>query len=312
MSGGDRQLPLLGGALLLCAAAMGTGAWLVASSPDDESGATAGSTYILGPARSLLSAGLYERADVYFHKGVPHHKEEAFHGFFHKWKEAITPIEHVHTSEKETLEIMPWLRLATQSDPHNIEAYLVAAFWLNGECKQPKLALDVIEEAIRNNPGRYETFLEKGRLHLSNENLEPAMEAFQTAFNMIVQQKQDNPEQAAIDLALILMVRSYLFEVQNNREAAIAATHEYLRLAPDNPVFIERAEHLKSEPLNPAAANTRLTDLFSNSYVCSEEGHDHGPGCDHEDHEDHEHVHDEHCGHEHEEEHVHGPNCNHH
>jgi len=289
-----QQILLLGGILLAGAVSAGMGAWLTGKNINGESGSNAASVYILGPARSLLSAGLYRQADVYFHKGVPAHKDEAFHGFFQKWKEAITPVKHAHASDKETLEIMPWLRLATQSDPHNIEAYLVAAFWLNGEGKSPALALEVIEEAIQKNPGHYEIYLEKGRLYLSNGEFQPAEEAFQTALTMLTHEEQSDPEQASIDMGLILMVQSYLFEVQGNRDAAIAATRQYLQRKPENQLAQERLAHLQSEPLNPDAATSRLKELFSNPYVCSEEEHDH---------EEH--------GHEDEHGHVHGPDCNH-
>ncbi len=308
MSVKEVRIPLLC-ALLLGTAAIGTGNILTASSSSGESGGMAGSTYILGPSRALLSAGLYKRADQYFHKGVPATKEEAFHGFFQKWKERLNPIEHLHAEATEILEVMPWLRLASQSDPHNIEIFLVAAHWLNGEGQSPDLALGVLEEALEKNPYRYEIYLEKGRLHLSNGNLEAASKAFQTTLNVLQQKPQEDPEQAQIDFGLVLLVRSYIYEAQNNQEAALNAITEYLKFQPGHQNLIARAQQLKSGQLDPEAAISRLNELFSNSYVCSQEQHSDNSSCSCSSCGTEEHIHDENCNHE--QEHVHGPNCNH-
>ena len=299
MSKPSKNLPLLS-ALLLCAVAVATGGLLTASS-SKTGGTDTGSIYILGPARALLSASLYQRADQYFHKGVKASKEEAFKSFFQKWHEALNPTEHLHAEATEILEIMPWLRLATQSDPHNIEAYLVAVFWLNGEINRPDLALEVIDEALLKNPGRYEIYLEKGRTLLTNDQLDLAAEAFDTTLTLLTEKKSDDPEQAQIDLSLIFSVQSYLYEAQNNREKAITAAENHQQLNPDKQHAAERLAHLQSEPLNPEAAKIRLQELFSNTYVCSSEEHEHDEHCG--------------CGDAHEEpkpdEHVHGPSCNH-
>jgi tetratricopeptide (TPR) repeat protein len=289
--------------------AIGAGSILTVSSSSGESGAMAGSTYILGPSRALLSAGLYKRADQYFHKGVPASKKEAFHGFFQKWKERLNPIEHLHAEATEILEVMPWLRLASQSDPHNIEIFLVAAHWLNGEGQSPDLALGVLEEALEKNPYRYEIYLEKGRLYLSNGNLDAASKAFQTTLTVLRQKPQDDLEQARIDTGLVLLVRSYIYEAQNDQEAALNAVTERLKMDPDHQNLIARMQQLKSGQLDPEAAISRLNELFSNSYVCSEEPHSNSSGCACSSCETEEHIHDENCNHE--QEHVHGSHCNH-
>ena len=306
MSQTGKYVPLVL-ALLLGVGAIGVGGMLTSQSAPNAEGASTGSTYILGPARSLLSASLYQRADVYFHKGAPPSKEEAFESIFQKWKEAINPTEHRHTNAAETLEIMPWLRLATQADPHNIEPFLVACFWLNGECGRPDLALGVIEEALEKNPTRYEIYLEKGRLHLSNEQPDLAMKSFFTALSLLNTVEQTDPEQAKIDQSVILTTQSFLFEAQGNRDRAIEAARFNLSLNPNKPSLITRLEKLENEPIDPEQAQERLKELFSSKYVCSAE-------------ENGEHVHSEHCNHgapaaedTHDHEgHVHGPNCNHH
>ncbi|MEE9367681.1 MAG: hypothetical protein V3V05_02340 [Pontiella sp.] len=290
-------------ALALGVGAVGVGAMLTSQSTSNTTGSSAGSTYILGPARSLLSATLYQRADTYFHKGAPPNQEEAFESIFQKWKEAINPTEHRHTTAAETLEIMPWLRLATKTDPHNIEPYLVACYWLNGDCGRPDLALGVIEEAVGKNPDRYEIYLEKGRLHLSNNQPDQAMNSFFTTLTLLNTVEQTDPEQALIDRSTLLTIQSLLFEAQGSRTEAIEATRQNLALYPDRSSHSNRLIKLENEPLNPEQAQQQLAVLFTSKYVCAAEANG-------------EHVHSENCSHgapvvEDAQDHVHGPSCNH-
>ncbi len=293
------QLPafVIGG---FCIAAVATGSALLTHPGKGAAGEATGSLYILGPARSLLSAGLYERADTYFHKGVPHHKEEAFHGIFHKWKESITPREHAHAEGGEIEEIMPWLRLATQSDPHNIEVYLVASFWLNSECQRNDLAQQAIQEAIEKNPERYELPLELARLQLSGGEYGHATASFDQALALVTRPNQKDPDQAAIDLPTIYMAQSYVYEALGQREQAIHATREFLALR-SSEHFADRLEKLESGMLDPEAAKARLGELFQKEHSCERDDHDH----------DHDHECDEHCTHADHAEHVHGPDCDH-
>jgi len=129
---------------------------------------------------------------------------------------------------------------------------------------------------------------------LTSDQLNLAAKAFDTALALLAEKKPADPEQAQIDLSLILTVQSYLYEAQDNREKAVAAAQRHVQLHPDQQNSKDRLALLQSEPLNPDAAKDRLNELFSNSHVCSAE----------------EHVHDEHCEHDHEE-HVHGPQCDH-
>jgi len=264
-------------ALAVCTAAITAGALLSARSPGSDDGTQTSSTYILGPARALLSKSLYTRADIYFHKGARYHREEAFHGFFQKWEEAIHPATHAHREGNETSEILPWLRLATQSDPRNIEIYLVAAYWLNGDCGRPDLALGAIGEAIEKNPERYELHLEAGRIHLSADQYKSAEVALRRALNLIIKPNQPDPEQAKIDLAFIYTAQSYLFEALENRAEAINSIEKRLLLNPGQPEVKARLAKLQSGLPDPEAAKARLYELFHKTHQCDRDDHDHEP-----------------------------------
>ena len=264
-------------ALVVYSGAIGTRASLSFFSSDKKTNEQSAGLYILGPARALLSDGLYVRADTYFHKGVPHLKNEAFHGLFQKWKEALCPVEHAHAEGREIEELLPWLRLATQSDPHNVEAYLVASFWLQGDCARPDLALTTIVEAIEKNPGRYELHLEMARIYLSSDEYELASASLQRALNLIIQPNQADPDQVTIDLPFIYMARSYLFEALEDQKSAVLATENYLKLHREMH-FIDRLSILKSQSLDSVSAKSRLHELFHKTHQCERDDSD----CDHE------------------------------
>lgn len=240
------------------------------------------SIYILGPARKLLSAGLYERADVYFHRGAARHRDEAFQSIFQKWKNQITPGLHAHAQGRETEEILPWLRLATKSDPHNIELYLVASHWLANDIKRPDLAATAIDEAIERNPDSYELMIEKGRLNLALNQIAEAENAISSAL-LLINQPQKDPEQAAIDFSMIYTALSYLHEALSHQQEAIRATEKFLSLKHTDH-FEDRLNKLKSGHLDSEAATDKLNHLFHKEHQCDREDHEdhvHGPDCNH-------------------------------
>jgi len=134
--------------------------------PGDEtdSPAMAGSVAIkaLGASRVAVGDQLYANADRTFHMGVGVYRRRAFTSGFMRLARAIAPEEHVHLHAESVNEIVPWLYFATRADPHNVEAYVVAAFWLAGEGNRPDLAEHVLDEARANNPKDYRVYLEKG------------------------------------------------------------------------------------------------------------------------------------------------------
>lgn len=257
------------------------GAFVLRQSSHESKGQESASLYILGPARTLISQGLYARADLYFHKGAPPAKDEAFHGFFQKWKDVLCPTLHAHTEGREVEEILPWLRLATQSDPHNVEIYLVASYWLTRDCHRPDLAIQAIEEAMENNPEHYELPMEKARILLGMDEYEKALHALNAALTLISTPDQPDPEQAAIDLPFILMAQSYVNEAVGNRAEAIASTEQLLAQEP-NPHFANRLEQFKAGKLNPEDAKDRLRRMFQKNHVCERDDHEHDHECEHD------------------------------
>lgn len=73
------------------------------------------------------------------------------------------PDRHLHLEGGNEKEMLPWVRLAVEMDPHNVDAYTVGGYWLRqlgwtGEAEK------FLREGQRNNPDSYEIYFELGRL----------------------------------------------------------------------------------------------------------------------------------------------------
>lgn len=253
--------------------------------------ATAATTRaLLTAGRKALSAEFYEEADTYFHRGVPHIQAKAFeHHPFQQLAEHVTPTKHVHTHGQEVEEIMPWLELAIQSDVHNVDAYLVAAFWLSADIQRPDVALQVLLKAQRNNPSSYRVPLEKGRLYLKLGRYESATSSLRVALSLWNQHADPEDAQARLDLAAIQLYRALLLERNGDIQGAIGLYEGILRLYPERTEIRKRLTALRSGRHPEVLASTLLSDMLR------EEGASYAE-CGREQNEHHEHgdVHDAH------------------
>ena len=62
-------------------------------------------------------------------------------------------------------EILPWLRISADLDPHRIETYMVTAFWLRKRMGKVDEAEQFLREGLRANPGNPTILLELGRIY---------------------------------------------------------------------------------------------------------------------------------------------------
>jgi tetratricopeptide (TPR) repeat protein len=72
------------------------------------------------------------------------------------------PTEHTHLANAQVREILPWLRLSADLDPHRIQTYLTASYWLRGTLGQPGEAEQFLREGLRANPDSFEILIELG------------------------------------------------------------------------------------------------------------------------------------------------------
>jgi tetratricopeptide (TPR) repeat protein len=161
-------------------------------------------TIVLGDARRMFANHFFVEADVYFHRGYypsfmqqgyaqspveihiaehhdgkedteAHEKESDFLGKPKNWIDRFGrnfyPTTHSHRDQPgEAREILPWLRLSAELDPHRVETYTVAAYWLISNMGKLNEAEQFLREGLRANPQSFEILFTLGRLYSENRH----------------------------------------------------------------------------------------------------------------------------------------------
>ncbi|MDO9541366.1 MAG: tetratricopeptide repeat protein [Kiritimatiellia bacterium] len=234
---------------------------------------------LFGDVRFEISEQFYEQADCVFHKGIGHYKPAAFKDWFARMKDEVSPAGHLHLHKEGVLEIMPWLYFATRANPSNVNAYVVAAYWLAGEAGRPDLAEGVLNEALRNNPVDYRVYMEKGNLALKEGNYGKAARFLDAAFSLLpgtanpdkVYPPMATQDQERIDLAEILTYRGLLYEINASPENALRCYREVTRMFPGRTGLKERIIELEKNGRSPTPPEELVGILlFQNRHVCTE------------------------------------------
>ncbi len=130
---------------------------------------------VIGSAKEAVGDTLFLKADSYFHGGAEAHFEHGAEdykkeGLIHEEDAApaasedwvarvngeIRAHEHYHLEGEKRKEMLPFLALSLNLDPHNIEAILATAFWLDSSFGKTDEAIAVLTQARQNNPESWE------------------------------------------------------------------------------------------------------------------------------------------------------------
>jgi tetratricopeptide (TPR) repeat protein len=251
---------------------------------------------LFGASRDALSASFYTQADMFFHKGVAYSRPKTIaRDPFRQALNRIAPEYHRHPVGLETAEIMPFLRLATDMDPHNIDAYLVAAFWMTTGAERPDLAADILRAAHRNNPGNYRVLLELGRLQLRRGQIDLARHALDAAIRFWPGKDDPLDRQTRLDRAEMLTYRALLHELAGAPERAADLLAEVRSLFPERTLLAERIARLRAGQPALVPALTLMREMLASRpdhMVISSAGdshHQHDHGADEADEHEHEH-----------------------
>jgi tetratricopeptide (TPR) repeat protein len=159
---------------------------------------------LLGDSRQMFANSFFVKADAYFHSGyyptiydnnapfqTPHigedsdtmesknsGDEDSFLGQPHDWIERFNrnffPSVHTHLDEggasgeesaTQVKEIMPWLKISQELDPHRVDTYLVTAYWLRNRMHKVNEAEQFLRDGLRANPGNAAILFELGQLY---------------------------------------------------------------------------------------------------------------------------------------------------
>jgi tetratricopeptide (TPR) repeat protein len=152
---------------------------------------------LAGDGRQMIAARFFAKADAYFHRGKypsifeqnaqpeenhmageASHEEHEDHDEHdagpaaRDWIEAFgrhfVPNEHVHLEGGNEREMLPWLRLSASLDPHQIEIYVVTAYWLRERLGKVDEAEQFLREGLKENPNSPDLLYELGRIYYEN------------------------------------------------------------------------------------------------------------------------------------------------
>ena len=97
-------------------------------------------TVAVGSCRPLLADYFFTKADMYFLSGFYpsiHDEGSSFvsaRNWIADFENNFRPSQHTHLDERghveEVREVLPWLRLAVETDPSHIDSYGIGAFML--------------------------------------------------------------------------------------------------------------------------------------------------------------------------------------
>ena len=159
---------------------------------------------MLGDGRKMFADLLFREADVTLHSGyypsmffqpqAPTNSEHmtigeggdeeaeeaheksmasAFMGPPKDWIEAFGRhfliTNHTHLGGGGERELLPWFKFSAELDPHRIDTYTVAAYFLRGpSLNKVAEAEQFLRDGLRQNPDSYEILFDLGRIYLEN------------------------------------------------------------------------------------------------------------------------------------------------
>src|SRR5579864_5864860 len=151
---------------------------------------------LLGEGRQMFADYFYVQEDVYFHSGyyptvfdqsrqteikesdVSHPEEtnapseEGFQGPPQDWIDRFSrhfrPTRHTHLKGEAVAEMLPWMQLSADLDPHRIQTYIVTSYFLRNYLGKLEDAKQFLHAGLRANPDSFELKYELGRLYFEN------------------------------------------------------------------------------------------------------------------------------------------------
>jgi tetratricopeptide (TPR) repeat protein len=240
---------------------------------------------LLGDGRWLLANHFFTKADVYFHSGYyptifdrknPHHEshmaghsegaeheeEEDFLGPPRDWLERFGRhamiTKHTHLENGQEREILPWLKIAAELDPHIINTYTVAAYWLANQLHKVPEAEQFLHEGMRANPDSYEILFSLGRLYYENDHDSVrARNVWQLALRRWKEQDAAGKQPEKFSLEKITVNLARLEENERNLARAIQYFEQAKAVSPAPQSLARQIEDLKRQLASAPQSGTQ-------------------------------------------------------
>jgi tetratricopeptide (TPR) repeat protein len=234
---------------------------------------------VLGDSRRLFADQFLEQADVSFHSGYypsifderqapkdtrhmaaeegsaeaeAHEKNMNFLGPPRDWIEKFGRnfliTEHSHLEGGNEREILPWLRISAELNPHRVDTYSVAAYWLRHSLGKVAEAEQFLREGIRNNPNSYELWYELGLIYNENHHDVPhARNTWELALRYWQEQESSKTEPDLIGFEKIVIHLGDLEQRSGNLERAIGYFKMALKSSPNPDVLRQQIGELEQK-----------------------------------------------------------------
>lgn len=158
----------------------------------------------------------------------------------------LHPSKHIHLEKAgEAREILPWLRIAADLDPHRVQLYTTAAFWLRKNMGKDAEAEQFLREGWKANPNSYEILLELGIMEEDiHKNPDRARNFYQAALRQWRSSESTKAEPDQFTLDRIVSRLALLEESTGHLQEAL----QYMKL-------------WKSVSISPKAVQDRIDAL---------------------------------------------------
>jgi tetratricopeptide (TPR) repeat protein len=151
----------------------------------------------------------------------------------------ISPDVHEHLEGGKEREMLPWVQLAVEMDPHNVDAYVVGGYWLVRMGKMEE-AQAFLREGQRNNPDSHEIYFELGRFREQDESQWPtATRLYVLALDKWKQAAEGVEHPDLLALGQILGPLGRIEEKQGELEAALHY-YGFLKTVSPRPEAVQR------------------------------------------------------------------------
>ncbi|HSY20005.1 MAG TPA: hypothetical protein VK815_16795 [Candidatus Acidoferrales bacterium] len=242
----------------------------------------------LGDSRRMFAMSFYTKADAYFHSGyyptiydnnapfkTAHMAEDSgaaeskntgdedsFLGTPHDWIERVNrnmfPSHHTHLDQggasgdlgdsSQVKEILPWLKISAELDPHRIETYLVTAFWLRVRMNKLDDAEEFLRDGLRENPGSAAILFELGQLYNEGRHSpDQARNLYLAALDNWGKENTGKDEQDKFLFGHITGALAKLEEQQHDIPKAIGYLKLLKRTAPDPAAIQKQIDELQQK-----------------------------------------------------------------
>lgn len=209
---------------------------------------------VLGESKSILSSFSILQADLYYHNGVmdkDHRYVEKKKGsvksinFLPKIEQALKITDHVHLTEDQTKEIVPWLFYSTRVDPNNIQGYTLTAYYLAYKFNKAEDAINLLREGVKNNPESWEIYSEIGGIYFKlYKNYVLSEVYFDKGWKLLKRTKYDK-----LEARHVLTLLAFSNEQIGNNERALQSYKKLQELFPKSDYYQERILDLEGNIL---------------------------------------------------------------